>query len=143
MIGGSRVVATTPHGELTVDEIAAMQPGLATLMDLLARRYWTMYYAAHGGNWELADYEHRESMKLLATMQKVRPKYADDLRTFEQEIFRPLGVALTNRDIGAFEAVYHEGIRASDRYHDKWQKAYIRFRLPNRPPDFLDVGDGA
>src|SRR5438876_267170 len=37
-IPGSRVRATTKHGTLTVDELAAMQPGMARLMDELSRR---------------------------------------------------------------------------------------------------------
>src|SRR5207302_1242773 len=49
---GARVRATTKHGTLTVDEIAAMQPGMARLMDELSRRYWVLYYAAKAGNWE-------------------------------------------------------------------------------------------
>ena len=44
-IPGARVRATTTHGTLTVDEIAAMQPGMARLMDELSRRYWVLYYA--------------------------------------------------------------------------------------------------
>src|SRR2546430_6336145 len=45
-IPGSRVRAATKHGTLTVDELAAMQPGMARLMDELSRRYWVLYYAA-------------------------------------------------------------------------------------------------
>src|SRR5436309_14549392 len=62
---GSRVRATTKHGTLTVDEIAAMQPGVARRMDELSRRYWDPYYAAKAGNWEVAAYMEPESAKIL------------------------------------------------------------------------------
>lgn len=138
-IPGGDVVARTRHGELTVDEIADLLPGLAPLMDLFARRYWTMYYAAREGNWELAKYEHREGEKLLEAMATVRPKYAEDLRAFQRDRFAALGRAVEVRDFRAFEAEYRAGIDASDTYHEKWAKPYIRFRLPPMPPEFPDV----
>lgn len=140
-VPGERVVAKARHGELTVDEIADLLPGGAALMDALARRYWVMWYAARGGNWDLARYEWRESVKILHAMAKVRPKYAADLAEFEKEKFGPVGKALDAGDFPAFERAYREGIEASDTYHGKWGKPYIRFRLPDRPPDFLDVGN--
>lgn len=133
-------MANTKHGTLTVDEVAAMQPGMARLMDELAHRYWVLYYAAEGGNWELARYMEKESEKLLKTMALARPKYRDDLATFVEETFTPIARAIETRDWPAFEAAYREGIRASDTYHGKYDKGFIRFRLPNRPPEWFDLG---
>ena len=138
-IPGDRVVGRTRHTELTVDEIAELQHGLSDLMDTFARRFWVMAYAARGGNWELARYEWRESVKLLHQMTKTRPKYAEDLAAFERERFNPIGSALEASDLPALEVAMRAGIDASDTYHGKWAKPYIRFRLPDRPPDFLDV----
>ena len=47
-------VGRTKHGELTLDQIAELQPGLGTLMRDISDRYWIAYYAAKGGNWKLA-----------------------------------------------------------------------------------------
>ncbi len=141
-IAGDRVVGRTRHGELTVDEIAELQHGLSDLMDALGRRVWTMAYAARGGNWDLARYEWRESAKLLRQMAKTRPKYAADLAGFEAERFAPIGKALEAADLPAFEEALRAGIDASDAYHGKWAKPYLRFRLPARPPDLLDLGPG-
>ncbi len=139
-VSGDRVVAKGHHGELTLDEIVDLLPGGAALMDLLGRRYWVMYYAAKGGNWDLARYEWRESVKILHAMAKTRPKYAADLAAFEREAFASIGRALDAADFPAFERAYREGIEASDAYHEKYSKGYIRFRLPDRPPEWLDVG---
>ncbi|HLE46004.1 MAG TPA: hypothetical protein VI915_03315 [Thermoplasmata archaeon] len=140
-IPGGRVVAKGHHAELTVDEIADLLPGGAALMDALGRRYWVMYYAAKGGNWDLARYEWRESLKVLRAMAKARPKYAEDLAAFEKETFAPIGKALDAGDFPAFERAYRDGIEASDTYHRKYEKPYIRFRLPDRPPEWLDVSE--
>lgn len=139
-ISGSRVRAVSTHGTLTVDEIAEMQPGMARLMDELAHRYWVLYYAAKGGNWELARYMERESEKLLKTMALARPKYKEDLAAFTKERFEPIAHAIAAKDWDAFESAYRRGIEASDVYHEKYNKGFIRFRLPDRTPEWFDLG---
>ena len=138
-VPGSDVVAKTKHGELTVDEVADLLPGGAEIMEAFGRRYWVMYYAARGGNWELARYEWRESGKLLHALAKTRPKYAADLAEFEAGAYANVGTALEAGDFPAFDRAYRAGIEASDTYHAKWKKPFIRFRLPDRPPDILDL----
>ena len=138
-IPGSRVRATTRHGSLTVDEIAEMQPGLARLMDELSRRYWVLFYAAKAANWELARYMERETAKLLATMAVARPKYSDDLTAFAKDHLEPIGQAIEAKDWEAFELAYRRSVDASDVYHEKYRKSYIRFRIPDRPPDWFDL----
>ena len=44
-------IAHTKHGDLALDQIAEMMPGMARLMVEISDRYWIMYYAAKGGNW--------------------------------------------------------------------------------------------
>ena len=70
---------------------------------------------------------------------KTRPKYAEDLVEFEKASFAALGAGLEAGDLPSVEAAMRAAITASDTYHGKWQKPYLRFRLPNRPPDFLDT----
>lgn len=139
-VPGSRVRGATKHGNLTVDEIAEIQPGAARLMDELAHRYWVLFYAAQGGNWELAAYMEKESEKLLRILAKVRPKYAADLEAFVQENLGPVAAAIAARDRKSFEAAYRRGIEASDVYHAKYNKGFVRFRLPDRPPEWFDLG---
>src|SRR5437773_3249807 len=106
-IPGSRVRATTKHGTLTVDELAAMQPGMARLMDELSRRYWVLYYAAKAGNWELAGYMERESEKILRTAAVARPKYREDIGAFVRDRLGPVGPAVEAKDWLALEVAYH------------------------------------
>ena len=141
-IPGDRVVGRTKHGVLRVDDLAEIAPGMAELMDAFARRYWTLYYAAKGGNWELARYEWREGRKLLEASTNTRPKYADDVRAFLAGPYVIVGAALDAGDWASVERSYHAAIRESDRYREKWAKPFIRFRLPARPPDGLDLGPG-
>jgi hypothetical protein len=138
-IPGDRVRATTKHGTLTFDEVAAMQPGMARLMDELSRRYWVLYYAAKAGNWDLARYMEKESEKILRTASVARPKYRDDIEAFVRDRLEPLSAAIDRKDWTAFEVAYRSGMADSDRYHDKYNKRFIRFRLPDYPPEWFDL----
>ncbi len=136
-IPGSQVKAATKHGPLTVDE---MLPGGARLMDEFAHRYWVLYYAAKAGNWDLARYMERESEKVLAIMGKVRPKYAADLETFLKEDLHRIAETIEARDWDTFDVAYRRSIDVSDDYHAKYKKGFIRFRLPDHPPEWFDLG---
>ncbi|MGQ0798456.1 MAG: hypothetical protein ACT4OI_11455 [Methanobacteriota archaeon] len=138
-IPGSRVRASTKHGPLTVDDLAEMQPGMARLMDELSRRFWALYYAAKAGNWDLARYMDNESEKLLGIAAVARPKYAQDVVAFVRDRMAPIASAIESRDWPAFDTAYRDAVKASDVYHDKYNKGFIRFRLPDRPPDWLDL----
>ena len=138
-IPGVRVRATTKHGALTVDQIAAMQPGMARLMDELSRRYWTLFYAAKARNWELASYMVKESEKVLKTAAVARPKYAEDIAAFVRETFGSIAAAIASKDWPAFEKAYRRGVSESDRLHDKYNKSFLRFRLPDHPPEWFDL----
>src|SRR5207244_13337044 len=83
-------VGRTKHGELTLDQLAELQPGLGTLMRDVSDRYWILYYAAKGGNWELAAYQLRGLRSLYKKGITTRPKYKGMLDNHEKKIFDPL-----------------------------------------------------
>jgi hypothetical protein len=138
-IPGDRVRASTKHGTLTVDEIAAMQPGMARLMDEVSRRYWVLYYAAKAGNWDLARYMEKEAEKILKTASVARPKYREDIAAFVRDRLGPIVTAIDRKDWTGFDAAYRRGIEDSNMYHDKYNKRFIRFRLPDHPPEWFDL----
>lgn len=138
-IPGDRVRASTKHGTLTVDQIAAMQPGMARLMDELSRRYWVLYYAAKAGNWDLARYMEKESEKILLTASVARPKYREDITAFVRDRLGSIVAAIDRKDWAGFDAAYRRGIEDSNTYHDKYNKRFIRFHLPDHPPEWFDL----
>ena len=127
----------TKQAELTLDQLAEVQPGMARIMDEYGRRFWTMYYAAKAGNWELARYMHRNMLKLGATAATLRPKFAEAMREFEDRHMKALGESLEAKDFPRFDAEYRRAIAGSDEYHDRFKYGYIRFRLPDHPPEWL------
>src|SRR2546430_493824 len=111
-IPGARVRASTKHGALTVDEIAAMQPGMARLMDELSRRYWTLFYAAKARNWALANYMAKEAQKILKTASVARPKYSDDIAAFVRDTFGSMTSAMRIAS-GRWSAPWNSGSTSS------------------------------
>src|ERR1017187_8637869 len=108
-IGGS-----TKHGELTLDQIAELQPGLGTLMRDVSDRYWIAYYAAKGGNWALAAYQLRGVRSLFKKGNLTRPKYKAMVETYTKTILDPLDELAATKNFAAFEKTYNAGIRSEE-----------------------------
>jgi len=129
----------TKHGDLTLQQIAEMQPGMSRLMDEYGRRFWALYYAAQAGNWELARYMHKQLLGLGNIAATARPKYADAIREFEGRHMKAIAETITAKDWAGFDRAYRDAITASDEYHAKFNYGFIRFRLPDHPPEWLKM----
>jgi len=133
-------VGRTRHGPLSLDQLAELQPGLADLMPQVGDRYWIAYYAAQGGNWALAAYQLRHLVQLLRRGALTRPKHAANLTTYEQASIGPLLAAAKARDFPSFERAYRQATEEANRLHRELGHPDIVWRLPERPPQQLDLG---
>jgi len=129
----------TKHGELTLEQLAETQPGMARLMKEVSDRYYILYYAAKGGNWMLAQHELNQVASLFKVASTLRPKYAEDLASFTKDYFVTIGDAIKARDWARFEKLYNQGVDKSNAYHEKYGYEYIRFVLPKTPPAYYDL----
>ena len=109
-------------------------------MPLVSERYWTLFYAAQGGNWNLAHYELRSLRSLWKKMCTTRPKYKGMLESYAKEIFDPLEKQIAARNFSEFETVYRQGIDLANRLHVAAHHAEIVWKLPPNPPLHLDLG---
>jgi hypothetical protein len=134
-----KIVVKTKHGELTLEQLAEVQPGLARLMKEVGERYHILYYAAKGGNWKLAQHELNQVVNLLKVGTTLRPKYTDDITAFLKEHMDPVGEAIKARDWKLFDKAYRKGIDGSNVLHEKYAYGYIRYVLPRNPPEFYDL----
>ena len=135
--GGGGPVGHTRHGELSLNDIAAMQMGLARLMREYSDRFWACYYAAQGGNWPLATYMLNNIRKLHVYGGKTRPKLKPWLDQFEAEHIRPLAELTKRQDWAAFEPAYHAAADAANALHRTLGYPYIYWTLPPEPPQHL------
>ncbi len=136
----SEVKGKTPHGEITIDQIAQIQPGMSALMKEVGERYTKTYYAAKGGNWKMAAHQLNQLRAAFRTAKVTRPKYADDLDAYDRDYLQPVFEAIHDQDWDRFETAFGRGEEGSDLFHDKRGFPYIRYVLPPDPPSDLYFG---
>jgi catalase len=127
------------HQEMTMQEIAVIQPSLGRIMPEIGDRTWKLYYAAKERNWVLAKFEWKEIQGLMELAGFTRPKYEESLNQFMREDWAPLGKAIDTEDFEAFDTAFHKAIEQANAYHELKDKPYIRWQLPSQPPPDMDL----
>ncbi|MFN2450827.1 MAG: hypothetical protein ABR541_00570 [Candidatus Dormibacteria bacterium] len=135
----ARPTATAATREVTAADVFALQPGLARLMPQIGDRMWRLYHAAAAGNWPLAHYQLRHTIKLFELGNVTRPKYAGDVDDYLSAALAPLREAILAEDPARFRTAYAEAVRSGNEYHDRWKKPYIVWRCPETPPVDLEL----
>ena len=133
------VAVWTGHREMTLEDVATIQPGLGRLMPDIGARTWKLYYAAKAKNWPLTKFQAKEIRGLMELCIVTRPKYEENLTQFLAENWKPLEEAIAKEDLAAVEAAFHKAVEAANAYHELRDKPYIRWKLPDTPPPDLDL----
>lgn len=133
----------TSHGDLSLRQVAEALPGTGELMRSVGHTFAMSWHAAQGGNWDLAAYFLRRTRSLLRGLAVVRPKYADQVKEFDQDWLEPTYQAVVARDAAAFRREYEGSVEQANAYHVTTGHPYIRWRTPEAPPERgLDLGPG-
>ena len=131
----------TKHADLSLSEIAGLLPGTGQVMAHVSHLWGTCWYAAHGGNWQLAAFYARRTRSELRSLLLTRPKYSEQLRAFEAQSLEAVMQAILAADLVAFKIAYEEAVEQANRYHVDTGYPYIRWRLPDRSPEAgVDLG---
>ncbi len=134
-----KIVIKTKHGELSLEQLAEAQHGMAHLMREVGERYHVLYYAAKALNWKLAQYQLNQVIALFRMGATLRPKFTEDLNGFIKSHFHPISEAIRAQDWKRFEEAFKKGIEGSDQFHEKHGYGYIHFVLPKNPPEMYDL----
>jgi hypothetical protein len=135
-----KIVVKTKHGELTLEQLAEVQPGLARLMKEIGDRFHVLYYAAKGGNWKLAEHEQKVTISILKVGATLRPKYQHDINTFIQSHLHSLGECIKAKDWKQFENAYKGAVVETNKLHEKYGYGFIHYKLSKDPPSYYDLG---
>lgn len=125
--------------ELSLDELAMVQPGMARLMVEVSDRMWKCYHAGRAGNRPLARYQLSEATKIMKASVVVRPKYTDSMGRFIAEEIAVLRGLIEAEDWGGFEAAFEDVVTATNRYHEEFEKGFLVWKVPEDPPRDLDL----
>ena len=126
------------HRNFNMDELAALQPGLAIFMPMIGDRWWNVYYAAKEANWVMARFELGEAITLMQKGMQTRPRYTDALKAYIDDDLSPVEAALAAADFEAFEAAFNKATMRANEYHDEFRKGYLVWKLPDHPNPQLD-----
>ncbi len=125
--------------DMAIDEIAMIQPGLARLMPEIADRTWKLYYAAKARNWPNALYQWKEAKKLFELGAYTRPKHEEAIEEYLRDDWAPLEAPLKYQNYEVFDMAFDKAIDSANAWHEKKDKPYIRWKLPEFPPPDLDL----
>lgn len=132
----------TGKSKISLDELGSIQPGMARFMAEIAPRIGNCYHAGKAGNWPLARYMLREGVKTMQASMVTRPKYTDDMIAFITEQCDAVLAAIEKKDAAEFEAAFATMVDMANAYHEKYDKAFIRWQVPASAPDHLDLTHG-
>src|SRR5213080_1334128 len=93
-----KVVIKTKHGELTLQQLAEAQPGIARQMKESGERFDVLYYAAKAGNWKLAQHALNVVISIFRVGGALRPKFTQAFTNFTQSHLNPISEKIRARD---------------------------------------------
>ena len=127
-------VASNGKTELSLEELALIQPSLARLMLEVGERFGRCYHAARARNRRLARFQLSEGVKLLKLGVVVRPKYAEDTARFIDEDVARLRAVIDAEQWDRVEEVFAELTVEVNRLHEVWDHGFLVWKAPEAPP---------
>jgi hypothetical protein len=125
-------------GSIALSELGHLLPGMAEVMPLVGERIWKCYYAAQAQNKVLARFQLAEAVNLMEKGAILRPKYTDDMEEFISQRVAALRKCIEGEDWQMFETEFAAMIESANGYHEKYDKGFLRWTLPDHEPAGLD-----
>ncbi len=126
---------TTNHGELTLEQLAEIQPGLGTVMQEYGKRFAMVKVAADAEDWGMAGYQLDEAIEIQEVGEITRPDKAGMLSGFEHSYLDALEETIKAKDKTAFDAAYAKAITGCNGCHVATGHPYVRFQTPQTSPE--------
>jgi hypothetical protein len=126
-------------GSFELSDLGLLLPGMAEIMPLVGARIWKCYYAGKAKNRPLAAFQLKEAVSLMEKGAVLRPKYAEDMEAFISGIVATIGKAIDTEDWDTFEGAFSTMIEEANGYHEKYDKGFLRWKVPDEPPPDLEM----
>ena len=125
--------------EITLEQLAMMQPGVARLMLEISDRYSRGYHAAKAKNARLARFQLSEGSKLLRICGVVNPRYQGPVEQFMQEHVNPLRDLLGDERWDDLDKAWEAMTVEINRWHEEFDHGFLVWRVSQTPPADLDL----
>ena len=126
-------------GSFDLSDLGHLMPGMAEIMPLVGARIWKCYYAGKAHNRTLAAFQLKEAVNLMEKGAILRPKYSEDMDQFIGGIVATISRCIQDEDWNGFETAFTTMIEEANAYHEKYDKSFLRWKLPDEPPPDLDL----
>ncbi len=130
---------TIKGGAFPLSDLGHLLPGMAEIMPLIGERIWKCYYAGGARNKRLAKFQLSEAVNLMEKGAILRPKYAEDMEVFIAEKVGAVRKCIESEDWDGFGPAFADMVESANGYHEKYDKAFLRWKVPEQPPPDLDL----
>ncbi len=130
---------TIKGGAFPLSDLGHLLPGMAEIMPLIGERIWKCYYAGEARNKRLAKFQLSEAVNLMEKGAILRPKYAEDMEVFISEKVGAVRKCIESEDWDGFGPAFADMVESANGYHEKYDKAFLRWKVPEQPPPDLDM----
>jgi hypothetical protein len=125
----------TSQGELTLEQLAEIQPGLGTVMQEYGGRFAMVNRAVGAHDWGMALYQLDKAIEIQKVGEITHPDKAVMLSSFEQSYLVPLYGAINAKDTAAFDAAYSQAINGCNGCHQTTGHPYLRVHRTRISPE--------
>lgn len=132
-------IIDTGKGTFSLEELGHLMPGMAEIMPLIGERIWKCYYAGKAQNQQLARFQLKEAVNLMEKGVFLRPKYAENMQVFIDNQVAAVRKTIDDADWDEFEYAFEDMVNGANSYHAVYDKAFLRWRVPEMPPPDLDM----
>jgi len=132
----------TGKSVLSLEELGAVQPGMARIMPEIGARIWKCFYAGKAKNKALARFQLKEAVNLMEMGVLLRPKYTDNMYKFIEEEVAAVKQIIEDENWDAFDAAFDAMVDSANAYHGVYDKAYLKWKIPEMPPPDMDMTGG-
>ena len=126
-------------GSFELSDLGHLMPGMAEIMPRVGERIWKAYYAGKARNRALARFQMSEAVHLMEKGAILRPKYSEDMDEFIRDLVGAVNKCIDAEDWDGFEAAFSSMVESANGYHEKYDKAFLRWKIPSEPPPDLDM----
>ncbi len=116
----------TSHGELTLEQLAEIQPGLGTVMQEYGLRFAMAGRAVEAKDWGMAGYQLEKAIEIQKVGEITRPDKAEMLSSFQRTYLDRLDRAIKAKDKMGFDGTYAEAMNACNSCHQATGRPYVR-----------------
>jgi hypothetical protein len=126
-------------GSFALSDLGHLMPGMAEIMPRVGERIWKCYYAGKARNKALARFQLSEAVNLMEKGAILRPKYTEDMESFISDQVSLVRKCIEAEDWDGFEPAFAAMVDQANAMHEKYDKAFLRWKIPEDPPPDLDM----